>query len=154
MPNHPAGLALFAFQVGIGQLIDGFVQEGPAAERGLADVEAKDIVGGFVFEKLLERVLDDALGKNVGRVVGRRLLAVSAGEAIYEAALQVMNQATVSVNLLFIFVFGERTPGHEDRLASADRIVLPRALLRRDRPFLPRKSRCKKAGLHRRRQAG
>ena len=40
MPDHPAGLALFAFQICIGQLIHGFVQEGAAAEGGLADVQA------------------------------------------------------------------------------------------------------------------
>ena len=69
MANHATGLALFAFQVGISQLVDCFVQEGPATERRLADVEAKDIVGGFVFEKLLERILYNTLGENIGRVI-------------------------------------------------------------------------------------
>ena len=50
VPYHPACLALFALEIGISQLIHGFVQKGATAEGGLADVQAKDVVGGPVFE--------------------------------------------------------------------------------------------------------
>ena len=39
MPDDPPGLALFTFQIRIGQLIHGFVQEGSASKRGLADIQ-------------------------------------------------------------------------------------------------------------------
>ena len=63
----------------------------PLPKRGLADVEVQDVVGCLVLEQFFERVLDHALGEDVGRVVGRRFLAVPPGQAIDKAALRMVD---------------------------------------------------------------
>ena len=89
-----AELGLLAAEVGVGELGDGLVEEGGRAHGGLADGEVQDVVGRHarlvVADELLEGVLHEALREHLGRVVGRRLLAVAPGEAVDEGALLVL----------------------------------------------------------------
>ncbi len=88
-----AGFLLFEAEVGFGELVDGFVEEGGGADGHFADGELEDVVGGFAGEEFLEGVFDEAAGEGFGGVVGGGFLAVAAGHAVEEAAFGVDEEA-------------------------------------------------------------
>ena len=51
--NRHAGLLFLARQIRLSQLADGFIQEGCAAHRRLADGQMEDFIGGLPLKQLL-----------------------------------------------------------------------------------------------------
>ncbi len=52
-------------------------------------VRFQDLVGRLVLQQFLKGVLHHALGEDFGRVVGRALLAVAAGQAVDKRPLRI-----------------------------------------------------------------
>ncbi|MCY1009721.1 hypothetical protein OV079_29985 [Nannocystis pusilla] len=84
--DRAAELGLLALEVGVGELIDGLVEEGARAHRRLADRPLQDVVGAGAGQALGEAVAGEAAGQDLGRIVGAAPLAVAAGQAIEELA--------------------------------------------------------------------
>ena len=96
-------LLLLALQVGVSELVDRLVEERSRPHRRLADGQVQDLVrrDGAVCpglsQSLLERVLSQAARQYLGRVVARRLLTISAGEAEEVGAPFVQHLAALPV---------------------------------------------------------
>src|SRR5690606_7007508 len=118
--NLLAELGLLALEIGVGELVHGLVQERAGAHGGLANGQIQDLVGGEgagfagLAEPLLERVLGEARGEDLGRVVRSIALAVAAGEAKEVGALGVAHGATALVaHLLLVLVLIDAALRHE-----------------------------------------
>lgn len=97
------GLAEFSLlfpQVGFGELVDGFVEEGGGADGHLADGEVEDLVGVEALQALLEGVFDEAAGERLGGVVGGGFFPGAPGEAVDEPALFVAQEGVGAVDFL------------------------------------------------------
>ena len=88
-----AGFHLLQAEVGFGELVDGFIEEGGGTDGHFADGEAEDFVGGFAGKKFFEGVFDEAAGKGLRGVVGGGFLAVPAGETVDKLALRMDEKA-------------------------------------------------------------
>ena len=114
-----APLALAAVQVLLRELVDRLVQERGGAHRGLADGEVEDPARRhFIRDQLLERVLDDAPGEALRRVVAGRLYPVTPCEAVDEPALGMDLELSPSARARFEYplvlaVLVQLADGHE-----------------------------------------
>ncbi len=63
------GLLLFLPQIGLGKLVDGFIEKGGASHGRLADGEGKNLIRAFVFQEFLEPILYQAPGEHFRGVV-------------------------------------------------------------------------------------
>ena len=115
-------LGLFALQIGLGQLVHGFVQEGGAAHGGLADGEGENVVGllhaaVFLVQQFFQGVLHQALGEHLRGVVAGAFLPVAARQAVDKAAFGVHAQlaaaVVVVVHLFVVAVVVNAAAGHE-----------------------------------------
>ena len=95
-------LGLLAFQIGFGQLVDGFIQKGRATHGRLANREVQDFIGGFVFEQFLEGVFHQGFGKHLRGVIGSGLLPVATRQAVDKGAFGVEAQFLMAVFILVI----------------------------------------------------
>ncbi len=103
-----AGLLLFFQEIGLGQLVDGFVQKGRAAHGGLAHGEFEHLVGALVLEQLLQGILHQAAGEDFRGVVGGRLLPVPARKTVDEGSPRVHAElAVLAEHALFLAILRE-----------------------------------------------
>ena len=81
-----AGFLFLFGNIRFGQLIDGLIQEGCGTHGRLAHSQMENFISGFVFQELLQGILNQTLCKNLRRVVGCGLFPLSACQAINESA--------------------------------------------------------------------
>ena len=84
--DNLAGFFLFARDISFCQLIDCFVQERRTAHSRLADGQLENFIRSFSLKKLLQGILNQALGQDLRRVIGCGFLTFSTCQTINESA--------------------------------------------------------------------